>query len=395
MPLRIIATADLHLGQSGPIQQAPAEIQEERISDGIRSLRFVASRVIEESADFLVICGDIFHTPKPSAPIFNRFAEVVGKLSEKGIQTVVVAGNHDLPRMAGGEPYLSALREVRAPGFWFLDKPCDLVLKGEHSGQKVRFVSVPYLHLASPEEDKRREEIQRILDQLLSKKEKCFTIVLGHLVAEGSSLGILKELITYPEPVIQRKALLREDVDFVLLGHLHRHQVIDGKIIYPGSPERMSFSEEKEQKGFVEVYEEEGELHNKFHQINARPLLTYPKDGYIMLSESPTPTDELLRVLEGVEVPNGAIMKLRVKLGHKQSLDWLRILDRLREKGALYADLDFSKELAEKPSTTEPSLNLKEQLRRFILRDSEIPKRVARLAIREGIRIIDEVAEGL
>lgn len=396
-PLKIICTADLHLGQSGPLQQAPIEIQEERINDGFRSLDLMTSHAIKENADFFIICGDVFHTPRPTAQVFNRFARTVGRLSERGVQTVVVAGNHDLPRMVGGEPYLSALREVRAPGFWFFDKPDDVVLEGKHSGQKVRFVVIPYLHLASPEEDKRKEEIEKTLDDLLSKKsrkEKHLTVVLGHLVSEGSSLGILKELVMHAEPVIRRSVLLKNGVDLAVLGHLHGYQVIGEKIIYPGSPERISFSEEKEKKGFVELYEEEGELHHRFLPTDARPLMTYPEDDYIILSEFLTPTDELIKALENVQIPKGAIVRLRYRSGQRQTIEWVRVLDYLREKGAFYAVPQPQKERLETYPTTQPSLNLKELLKEFIQRLA-IPNEVARRAIEEGIKIIDEVSEGL
>jgi exonuclease SbcD len=394
MPLKIICTADLHLGQSGPIQQSPIEIQEERINDSFRNLDFIASYAIERKVDFLVICGDVFHTPRPNAQIFNRFARMIGNLSEKGVQTVVVAGNHDLPRLAGGETYLSALREVRAPGFWFFDKPGDLVLEGKHSGRRVRFVAIPYLHLASPEEDKRGEEIKRIIDQMLPEGGENSTIVLSHLVCEGSYLGILKELVMHPEPVIPRSTLLRENVALVLLGHLHGYQVIDKRIIYPGSPERMSFSEEKEKKGFVEVYEEKGELRNRFVPTNPRPLLTYPMNDCIDLSESLSPTEDMLKAIEDIRVPEGAIVRLVYKSGRKQSIDWRRIVEYLRNKGAFFAISQPLKEQLEVPATAEPSLNLRDLLKEFIQK-LKIPKEVAKLAIEEGIKIIDEVSEGL
>jgi exonuclease SbcD len=393
--LKIISTADLHLGYAGPLQQAPPDVQQNRIEDGLCSFEKIAEHALRERADFLVVCGDVFHTLRPSGYVFNRFAEIVGRLSTSGIQTLVVAGNHDTPRVAGAEPYLSALEAVKAPGFHFFKDPCTRVLRGENSEREVRFVVLPYAHLVSPEEDKRAEWIESTLRELLSKGGGEYTVAVSHLVAAGSYLGILKELVPYPEPPISKEVLLPDGIDLVLLGHLHEYQSLYEKVVYPGSPERMSFSEEKSRKGFVEVFERDGHLRHRFIEARARPLLTYPSRDHISLAESEQPTDELLRVLKEVDIPEGAIMRVRFKLGPKQHLNWPRIVESLREKGILYP---VPERVRERPGVLEirgllPSTEA--LLKEFVdttLRGS-IPPRVAKLVKREGCKIIREVSE--
>ena len=78
---------------------------------------------------------------------------------------------------------------------------------------------------------------------------------MSHCEVEGASYGSEKGLaiandVTIPLPLLQDKRL-----SYVALGHIHKHQVL-GKnplIVYSGSPQRIDFGEEKEEKGICLV----------------------------------------------------------------------------------------------------------------------------------------------
>jgi DNA repair protein SbcD/Mre11 len=70
-------------------------------------------------------------------------------------------------------------------------------------------------------------------------------------------LGAEKLLAVGRGFTIPLSLLTRDCFDYVALGHVHRHQNLnktnDPAVVYPGSIERVDFSEEKEEKGFVMV----------------------------------------------------------------------------------------------------------------------------------------------
>jgi exonuclease SbcD len=81
------------------------------------------------------------------------------------------------------------------------------------------------------------------------------TILLGHVMADNASLGAERLLAVGKGFTIPLSLLTRSCFDYVALGHVHRHQNLnqsnDPPVVYPGSIDRVDFSEEKEEKGFV------------------------------------------------------------------------------------------------------------------------------------------------
>jgi exonuclease SbcD len=101
--------------------------------------------------------------------------------------------------------------------------------------------------------------------------------------------------------------LTRSQFDYVALGHVHRHQVLCDRppILYPGSIERVDFSEEKEDKGFVLAYLERNNTRFEFCRLPVRPFRTISVD----LSESEDPQATLLQALQP-EIIQDAVVRL-------------------------------------------------------------------------------------
>ena len=78
-------------------------------------------------------------------------------------------------------------------------------------------------------------------------------ILLGHLMADAATFGAEKFLAVGKGFTVPLNILTRDCFNYVALGHVHKHQVLceNPLTIYPGSIERVDFSEEKEPKGFV------------------------------------------------------------------------------------------------------------------------------------------------
>jgi DNA repair exonuclease SbcCD nuclease subunit len=70
--------------------------------------------------------------------------------------------------------------------------------------------------------------------------------------------------------------------DYVAAGHIHRHQVLESPcengppIVYPGSPERISFAERDEPKGAVLVESDGRGLTHRFVEHAVRPMRLVP-----------------------------------------------------------------------------------------------------------------------
>jgi exonuclease SbcD len=111
--------------------------------------------------------------------------------------------------------------------------------------------------------------------------------------------------------------LTRPCFDYVALGHVHRHQNLnksnDPPVIYPGSIERVDFSEEKEDKGYVLVNLERGRAQWEFCTLPVRTFRTIEVD----VSEAADPQAALLKAIKKKDIKD-AVVRLIYKLRSEQ-----------------------------------------------------------------------------
>jgi DNA repair exonuclease SbcCD nuclease subunit len=111
---------------------------------------------------------------------------------------------------------------------------------------------------------------------------------------------------------------LREDLDYIALGHFHQRYDVAANASYSGSTERFSFSEAGQPKGFFLVDLASGK--REFHELPTRPMLDLgPVDASRMDAASLKTEIEaaLSRDLEG------KIVRLVVKNVPKQAYEAL------------------------------------------------------------------------
>ena len=106
--MKFIHVGDLHLGACPETERGWGE---ERKKDIEQSLSEVIALANEEQADFLFLCGDIFHK-KPSLRDLNRLDSFLSQLV--CTKVFMIAGNHD-----SGERLSSLKDPGKKKGFIF------------------------------------------------------------------------------------------------------------------------------------------------------------------------------------------------------------------------------------------------------------------------------------
>ncbi len=105
--------------------------------------------------------------------------------------------------------------------------------------------------------------------------------------------------------------------DYVALGHVHRHQNLnksnDPPGIYPGSIERVDFSEEKEDKGYVMLELERGSAEWEFCPLTVRTFQTIEVD----ISKADEPQALLMKAIAKYNIQD-AVVRLIYKLRSEQ-----------------------------------------------------------------------------
>lgn len=258
-----------------------------RLLDFFNTFDFIVDTAIEKDVDAVVFAGDAYKTRDPNPTQQRGFGERISRLAKKNIPVVLVVGNHDTPNADGKANTLDIYSALEIENVWVSRKP-ELLKISTKSGD-LQIVTLPWLH---------KNDYKTVAEKLNLLYEKISpdspAIFLSHCEVEGASYGSEKGLaiandVTIPLPLLQDKRL-----SYVALGHIHKHQVL-GKnplIVYCGSPQRIDFGEEKEEKGIVLVnIPKSTQASFTFIPTNARKFLTIT---VTLKKDAPNPTQTVL-----------------------------------------------------------------------------------------------------
>jgi len=264
-----------------------------RLLDFFKTFDFIVDKAFEEDVDCVVFAGDAYKSRDPNPTQQRGFGERIKKIAKK-IPVILVVGNHDTPNAEGKANTLDIYSALEIDNVWVSRKP--ELLKIPTKSGTLQVVTLPWLH---------KNDYKTIGDKLNLLYGKISTdspaIFLSHCEVEGASYGSEKGLaiandVTIPLPLLQDKRL-----SYVALGHIHKHQVL-GKnplIVYCGSPQRIDFGEEKEEKGIclVEIPSTTHHPSSTFQFIptNARKFLTITLD---LQENDKNPTQTILNEIK-------------------------------------------------------------------------------------------------
>jgi len=213
--IKILCTADLHLGRSSSIAQ---EVDLDITAMG--AWRRIVALAIDQMADVVVIAGDVFDSFASSLQERKHFHDGVVRLADEKIPVVAVTGNHDhdaLPAYAAAFSHESFLL---------------LGLRGweerviSTKSGPVRFVGQSFTSVFE-----RAPATSPVLEPMPGVPT--VAILHGDLVPNSAYRPVSTSVLDRP-------------ADAWVLGHIHVPlQIASAKVpsIYPGSPQALDFGE--------------------------------------------------------------------------------------------------------------------------------------------------------
>ena len=91
MPVKLFLTADNHLGMN--FSNHPANVRETLVKERFDALNTIVSLANAESADFLVVAGDLFDKVKVPDKVLKESIDILKKF--QGESVLIIPGNHD------------------------------------------------------------------------------------------------------------------------------------------------------------------------------------------------------------------------------------------------------------------------------------------------------------
>jgi len=330
--MKILHFADLHLGVESYGRLDPTTGLSSRLLDFLKALDQVVDYALENRVDLVLFCGDAYKSREPTQTQQREFAKRISRLSTSGIPIFLLIGNHDLPNAIGRATSTEIFDTLVVKNVYVSNRP--QIYRILTNSGTVQIVSLPWLRrsaLLTKEETKNlafdqiNQRLQQALTNVIAAKAQELdrelpAILAAHVWVSGAQVGSERSMTIGQEHALLLSNVAHPAFDYIALGHIHKHQVLSHNppVVYPGSLERLDFSEEEDDKGFYLVEIKSDRETGKrlvsfdFHQVTGRRFLTIniniePRDA--------EPTSTALRAIaEQEDKVKDAIVRLSISL---------------------------------------------------------------------------------
>ncbi len=268
--MKLFHLSDLHLGK---------RVNEfSMLEDQKYILKQILQRIDKEQPDVIILAGDIYDKPVPPSEAVELFDEFLFELSQRGIETFIISGNHDSAErlafggrlMEGSGIHLSPVYDAKITPIRLSDKwgAVDVFL--------LPFVKPAHVRRFCEED----EEIKTYTDAIrtaiarMDVDPEHRNILVTHQFVTGALRSDSEETALNVGGTDNVDAAVFEAFDYVALGHIHRPQNMGGGvrqseagdapdsaeptttlplIRYCGTPLKYSFSEANHEKSITVV----------------------------------------------------------------------------------------------------------------------------------------------
>ncbi len=320
--MRFIHLSDLHLGK--------------RVYDFsmLEDQRYILGQILSHIEEFepsaVIIAGDIYDKPVPSAQALGIFDDFLVALAERDLQVFIIGGNHDSSdRLSFGSRLMESSGVHLTPAY---DGRTPVhVLRDEYG--PVNIYMLPFLKPAEARQFFPDEEISdyndalRVATRAMKPDESERNILVTHQFVTGGLTSESEEMAVGGADNVD--ASVFDAFDYVALGHLHRPQHVGREgLRYCGSPLKYSFSEKDHEKSVTIVeMREKGDM-----EIITAPLLPLRdmreiRGSYLDVTfkenYEKTDTNDFVRIIltDEDEEPD-AMLKLRIIYPNLMRLDY-------------------------------------------------------------------------
>ncbi len=335
-PVRILHFADAHIDIANYGRHDPTTALPIRVMDFLVALDQVVETAVSQQVDLVLFAGDAYKDRNPQPTFQREWGRRMMRLSQAGIPTLLLVGNHDVSPAAGRAHTLHEFATLGVPHIHVADTI--RLFTPEELGVPVQIITIPWV---SPNRfmvyeemaDKGREavltEAETIVGErvaaLIAQTDPDLPLILtAHTSVQGATYGSERMVMLGHELVLGGGLLNDRRLDYVALGHIHKHQCLTAKgshppIVYPGSIERIDFGEAKEDKGFVLASVSRGQTDWTFHKLQTRRFI----DLKIDTDQADSFMADIMAQLPAPERVAGAIC--RIQLNYPR--DWEPLLD--------------------------------------------------------------------
>lgn len=344
--IKLLHFADAHIDMTNFGAHDPKTGLPVRVMDFLKSLDIIVKTAIDEKVDLVIFAGDAYKDRSP-APTFQReWGRRIMRLSEAGIPTILLTGNHDI---SPSQRKAHAMQEFDTlqPAHIRVVSNLKLLRSEDLEGLPVQVLAIPWITRSgvmqtitseeAEEEDPVKLMVGTVSERIKITLDECDpnlpVILTAHASIAGAKLGNEKEITIGRDIVLSLGMVKQPNIDYVALGHIHRFQDLNEgahpPVVYPGSIERVDFGEVKEDKGFIIANVEKGKTTYEWRKLPIRKFV----DRSVTLEDELNVNEKLIAALPPQEVLKDAIVRLRINYpqGYEVLIDEARLMNYAKE----------------------------------------------------------------
>jgi exonuclease SbcD len=279
---------------------------------------------IQEKVDLVLFAGDAYKDRNP-APTFQReWGRRIIRLSQAGIPTLLLVGNHDTSPALGRAHTLDSFDTLEVPNVKVLDSPT--FLRPEDLwGLPLQVIAIPWIsksgliasmEMTATEPDEVyhaiEERLTAIVQNMLDEADPSLPIVLtAHASVQGAMYGGERTVMLGGDLVLSGSLVKDQRLDYVALGHIHKPQNLNENahppVIYPGSIERVDFGEVADDKFYIVAHVERHHTEVEWRKLDGiRPFV----DRSLRLKTNEDVIGQCIKCLPKPSKLEGAIVRL-------------------------------------------------------------------------------------
>ena len=332
--MRILHFSDLHIGVENYGRIDPETGLSTRLGDFLDSLDQVVEFALTEGVDLVLLAGDAYKGRDPTQTHQREFAKRLNRLSQSGIPTFLLVGNHDLPAAPSRATAVDIFPTLEVANIFVGANLQNYTIPTAAGPLQILAVPWPRRSVILSREESRGLSIEQVRQALEERMTYGIemraqeldpdvpTVLAAHVTVNGATVGTERSMMLGQDHVLLVSALDRPQVDYVALGHIHKHQILRPNapmVVYSGSLQRVDFSEEGDEKGFCVVDLDptapQGQrmTNFEFHKLNARNFVTVDVS---VESQDADPTATVVRAIARKDIAD-AVVRVRISLAEE------------------------------------------------------------------------------
>ncbi|KPL85906.1 metallophosphoesterase family protein [Herpetosiphon geysericola] len=327
--MKILHLADIHIGMENYGRLDNATGLNTRLIDYLDRFAEALQIGIEQDVDLVLIAGDIYKNRTPNPTHQREFARRLRSVLDRGIPVFILVGNHDVSAAAGKAHSVEIFDTLAIDGVTIADRLGIHTI--ETRAGSIQIVAVPWIsrHAILTKDDIRElpfaeleaELLRRVgawLEQVPERLRGDLPAILTfHGTVSNATYGAERSVMLGNDLILPPSLLAQPGIQYVALGHIHRYQVLSQNppMIYPGSIERIDFSEETEQKQVVIV-----EIENNWEDATFQPIPVHPRPFVTIKVDVTGSSDPMERVAQAMSKRDlaGAVVRLLISAAAEQ-----------------------------------------------------------------------------